>query len=236
MKILKLVSAVAIALASQAASAGVIQVMVDDFNGVGPITSASPTSVGLASGGTFEFLTGAFFNGTTTSGVAIPNAGLTSSVNNGGNGVLSVSADAGYTYTARLTYAPGIVLPTGATAQLTYNVVRSDQAGGSITPGGVVPVGDSGPYLGSYTGGNIVLNFASNATRAWDFSLDLLQLNINCANEANTTGAISIADYTRLYGQKTSCANVPVPGSLALLGLGGIAAGLVSRRRASAKK
>jgi hypothetical protein len=230
MKILKLVSAVAVALASQAASAGVIQVMVDDFNGVGPITSNSPTSAGLAAGGTFEFLSAN--NG---AAVAIPSAGLTSSVNDGGSGRFSVNAADGYTYTARLTYTPGLTLAGDATATLQYNVVTSDLGGGTITPGGVVPAGGAA-FLPSYTGGNIVLNFASNATKSWDFSLDMLQINVTCANETSTTSPISIADYNRLYGQKTSCANVPVPGSLALLGLGGIAAGLVSRRRASAKK
>ncbi len=231
MKILKLVSAVAVALASQAASAGVIQVMVDDFNGVGPITSASPTSTGLAAGGSFSFLTAANDGGA----VAIPSAGLTSSVNDGGSGRFAVNAADGYTYTARLTYTPGLTLAAGATATLAYTVVTSDLGGGSITPGGIVPAGGAA-FLPSYTGGNIVLNFASNATKSWDFSLDMLQINVTCANENSTTGPISIADYNRLYGQKTSCANVPVPGSLALLGLGGIAAGLVSRRRASAKK
>lgn len=230
MKLLKLVSAVAVALASQAASAGVIQVLVDDFNGLGPITSNSPTSTGLAAGGTFAFLTAN--NG---AAVAIPSAGLTSSVNDGGSGRFAVNAANEYTYTASLTYTPGLTLAAGATATLQYNVVTSDLGGGSITPGGVVPAGGAA-FLPSYTGGNIVLNFASNATKSWDFSLDLLQINVTCANEASTTGTISIADYNRLYGSKTSCANVPVPGSLALLGLGGIAAGLVSRRRASAKK
>lgn len=221
MKLSKFAVAVSTAFIAQASSAALISVQIDSFDGPG-----------LALGGTFQV---------TSITPNDPNA-VAYTVNAlGSPSRLAVSAQDGYNFQAKLTYDATVNLGlaslatyAGTNGAVVYSIVSNDLGGGSITPGaGVTVAGPSGPFSPPYVlGSTFALSFNSNGTSSWDVSIDNIGVQFECSSVARPVSYTSIAAFTTAMG-KNSCATVPVPGSLALLGLGGIAAGLVSRRRAA---
>ena len=216
MKLVKIAAALAAAFAAHAASAAVITVTVDDF-------STATTAGAVTSTGTSTWASGA------------------------PNNVFSVSNTLFGTGTVTLTYNPGLLaLPTGATnAQIMYTVVANDKtnltenasavntvtANGSASNYTVVPpaVETVAPYT---AGANIVLTFTSTATRAWEIAIDDLKVTYECGAAVEPTTFSSIGAFNvSMARNQSSCVPVPVPGSLALLGLGGFAAAFAARRR-----
>jgi hypothetical protein len=216
MKLSKIAVSLAMVGAAQAASAGVITVIVDDFNS--------------GSGGTF---------------VATPAGSVTGTVFSvgAGNNVFTVSANAIVGGGATLSYTPGVTLPANAgVASLSYDMVFSNlgnpnsilnqvTANGTSTNYGYVGGPSGNPTITTavaYTSGaNIVLNFVDNRALSWDLAIDNIKVSFNCNAVADTTYN-SISAYVT---GSSSLRCVPEPGSMALLGLGGIAAAFAARRR-----
>lgn len=227
MKLSKIALSLAMVGAVQAASAGVITVIVDDFNtaGVRPFVAS---------------------NGSLTFGVVDSTTGV-GFVGNNANGVFSVNAGSFIGGSGTLTYTPGVVLPANALgATLNYSMVFSNlgnpnpppilniiEANGTTTNYGAVGGLSGNPAISTavaYTSGdNIVLKFVDNRAVSWDLAIDNVGVSFVCNSVADKTYT-SISDYTSvLRGQGIQC--VPEPGSMALLGLGGIAAAFAARRR-----
>ena len=230
----------AFSLAHTSAQAGVIRVIVDNFNGT---ALASPGTQTVTLLGNPDNRAPAFTVNTT---------GGTYGIDLGGN----VSAD------VLLSYG-NVSLPTGATARLSYIVTFSNVGTNPASANGVgnqTTISVSGGAPTSYGnlptlvdpngitttvdffGGPLNLLFKAVATRAWDLSIDSLELSITCAAAGNATYDVtgtSAAPISGLVGYATSaprsCA-VPVASSAWLL-LGGAfsAFGLAGfRRRRSA--
>jgi hypothetical protein len=215
MKLSTLAVSLIAALGFQAAQAGTITVIVDDFNS------------GL--NGTFAVTSGS------VSGTVFA---LTPT-----NGVFSVSANAIVGGGATLTYTPGVTVPSnGYAASLSYDMIFSNLGNPNTTQNEVIANGSSTQY--GFVGGpggnppvttavaytsasDIVLNFVDNRALSWDLAIDNIKITFQC-NGAEDQSFSSIRAYA---GGSVSC--VPVPGSMGLLGLGGVALALAARRRKS---
>ena len=221
MKLLKIASAIALGLVGQVASAGVITVTVDDFSIAAFNQAGNNNRTGTFTAGSGTASTGGLVADFPTA----PVLGI------------SVDAFAGPT-TYKLGY-DGIALPGGATpGSVIFTVLRNnfggDNGGTANTVnlnGGAntaLPSPTANVTLSPYAGGAFSLTFNNPPTRTWDILIDNVSVSFNCATAKDQS--ISLAQFN---DTKISCTNnVPVPGSLALLGLGGLVAGLLSRRRA----
>jgi hypothetical protein len=225
MKLSKLLVAISAAFVAQTASAGVITVLVDDFSA------------------NLNGRTMAFSVGSGTSTIESQGAYPTSPFLNISVGATSTNPDNSNTSTFSLGYT-GFALPTGASAgTVTFAALYNGFGGQTPVPNTVglgVPTtvnlvnatnftaAGLGPFttVGGYNGGAITILFNSPSTRSWDILIDNVSASFNCGAVADAT--VSISQYA---AGNYRC--VPVPGSLALLGMGGLAAGLLARRRAA---
>jgi PEP-CTERM motif len=229
MKVSKLVSALALAFTAQAASAAVITVVVDTFASVAPVN-----------GRTFGFIDNL---GAPVLGANV-NAGIASDLLFPTSPYLSIGVDPSPLVGASflLSYS-GFVLPANATPGVVTFTTLDDgigklanALGPAINTVGVGPTGTTSTPLtpttnvgaaGSYAGGAISILFNSPATRSWDILIDNVGATFNCANDFGANRSISLTDLA------TYSCPVPVPGSLGLLGLGGLVLGFAARRRSS---
>jgi hypothetical protein len=221
MKLSKIALSLAAALATSAAMAAPITVVIDDYNyfagplfvPAGALPSAS-TALG-ANGATWVWTAISPDN-------AFNRAATSVGMNNSAfifNNPVDVTAAGTLSYLAGFNYVA--LGGTAGTGTFSYTTVTNDLSAGTITP----TSGSS--YI---SGAAINLAFSSSGTKAWDVSIDQLGVTFECANSANIKGTtFKIGDLAA--GACTPPVTVPVPGSLALLGLGGIALGLVARRR-----
>jgi hypothetical protein len=222
MKLSKLMAALSVGFMAQAASAAVITVIVDDFNGGGPsqaglfLPFTSPATAGLTAGGVY------------TPGVAQSLAYLA-------NGSFNFAAGVDVGATGTLSYNPGVnyaaIGGVVGSGKVVYTVVDSDLSGNTINgnPVNVIQSPATQIFADTYaSNATISLVFNGTTTRAWDVAIDSIGVSFECG-APGAAREITLAQFAQL-----SCRTaVPVPGSLALLGLGGIAAGLISRRRAT---
>jgi MYXO-CTERM domain-containing protein len=214
LKFSKLAASLAFGLAAQAASAGVITVIVDDF----------ATDPGRS---------GSFTAGSGTAGVVNDSGYVTSPV---------YSIAVGQTPTTGSTYTLGygaIALPTGATATYGFTLLSSD-ADENGTPNkangtnlNIAQTQNTAVNLGAYTGGAISIVFNQIATRSWDIVIDNVALQVTCGDASVKDQTLSLTGYASFLKGNGGACGVPTPGPLALLGLGGLAAAFVTRRRTS---
>jgi hypothetical protein len=229
MKLSKLMAALSVGLMAQAASAAVITVIVDDFNGNGTsqaglfLPFTSPATAGLTAGGVYTpglaqslaYLANGSFN-------------FAAGVDVGATGTLSYNLNLGVNNPGVNYTAIGGVAGTG---KVVYTVVDSDLANNTINGNSVNVIQSPATqiFADNYASNAIIsLVFNGTTTRAWDVAIDSIGVSFECG-APGAAREITLAQLAQL-----SCRTaVPVPGSLALLGLGGIAAGLISRRRAT---
>lgn len=221
MKFTKLAAGLMTALAAQAASAGVITITIDDFN-VDGAPSPLWDNWTTPGGGNWSWTS-------VTPGSA---AALVQSYVSGGSFVINTPNESNFTgtlaYGTTINYA-GL---GGTDGKLVFRAVTSDNPGNTIN-GVTIPDGSGLPATlsSSYaSGGAIALSFVGAPVKAWDVSIDMIGVSFECA----ALGPNTYSDYKTFLGtlgrtNNGSC--VPVPGSLALVGLGGVAAALVARRR-----
>jgi PEP-CTERM motif len=234
LKVSTLVSAVALALTAQAASAAVVTVIIDDFS--------------IAANAAANGRTPSFTSGSGTATIESDTLYPTSPFLNISVGALPTT---GASFS--LGYA-GYALPTNATAgTVTFAALYNGVSGpvGSTTPNTVGLTSPTGTTLinvtdlvaatpvttvGAYTGGAFAVLFNTPATRSWDILVDNVGASFNCSGVGAPTAnvSVSLADYKASnYTCGAVVTTVPVPGSLALLGLGGLALGFAARRRSS---
>ncbi len=218
MKLSKIALSLASALATSAAMAAPITVLIDDYN-----YFAGPLAATLPNASTALGPNGATWLWTSVTPDNAFNRAATSVGMNGSafifNNPVDVTSAGTLSYLAGFNYA--VLGGTAGTGSFNYSVVSNDLGAGTITPA-------SGTAYVS--GAAINLAFSSSGTKAWDASIDQLGVTFECANSASLQGTtFKIGDLKA--GACTPPVRVPVPGSLALLGLGGIALGLVARRR-----
>jgi MYXO-CTERM domain-containing protein len=224
MKLTKLMASLGFAFAAQATSAATITVIIDDFNGTGTSMTglyAPFSSSGLTAGGaytsastfTLAYVQGGYFN------LAVGTNALTT-------GTLSYNPGINYNYFG------------GTNGQVLFTLADTDQAGG-IVNGHITPIIDIPAtiiYQNAYTNNaSIDIVFNSAATKAWDVAIDNVSVSFDCA-AARDNATLSLSQYLSIAENQSSAgictpSQVPLPGSLGLLGLGGLAAGFVSRRR-----
>lgn len=221
MKTIKFAAGLVTALAVQAASAGVITIVIDDFNYVNTPAPISQSGWTTSGGGTWTWNA---INPSTA-------AGLVQSYTEGAKFV--VNTPTGVTYQASLAYATTVNYAAfgGTNGQLSFIVATSDQSGNSINGSPIPALTSPLPPLTFYnpyaSGGAIELAFNGAPVKAWDASIDQISVTFDCASQSDGTFA-SLAQFLS-QTKLSSC--VPVPGSLSLLGLGGVAAALMVRRR-----
>jgi hypothetical protein len=221
MKLSKIALSLAALLATGAAMAAPITVIIDDYNySAGPsfVPAGALPSAAVSLGGN-----GATWVWNSITPDTTFNRGSTAVGMNGTAFTFSTPA-ADVVATGTLSYLSGFNYAalggTAGTGSFSYTIVTSDLSG-TITP-----VSGSA-YV---SGAAINLAFNASLTKSWDVSIDQLGVSFECANSANLKGTtFKIGDLAA--GACTPPVTVPVPGSLALLGLGGIALGLVARRR-----
>jgi hypothetical protein len=217
------------------AHAGVITVVIDNFNGAA-LASPGATTVNVLSNPDAR-----------APAITIgPSAG-------------KFAIDLATNVAGEVTLSYGLVpLPTGYTsASVSYLVAFSNIGNDPTTVSGVggpntISVSGSGAsnylslpnaanpngVIGSsgFAGGSLGLVFKANGTRSWDLSIDNLELRIDCDGAAEVTYGVKgtnaapvsgLADYLSL-GPK-SCGKVPVPSSAALFAIGLV--GLALRRK-----
>ena len=236
MKLLKLSAVLATAFAAQAASAGVVFVEIDSFNDMTlPVTSPGLTGVVPPSQqlGQGNLVLGGSWTVNAPTAQAYVADGLF-------NVAIGTSTGSGtLQYTAAASAVDFASVAGTSNGQIYYSLVYSDHAGNTIAGSAIplynYPSGSATQVLYSAYTNNaaVALSFNGTGTRSWDVAIDSIGVSFNCANLAADT-TVSYSNLASFFsGRNNSCAAVPVPGSLALLGLGGIAAGLVSRRRAA---
>ncbi len=218
------------------AHAGVITVVIDNFNGsalaspgltvVNVLTNPdarAPAITAGPSGGKYAIDLATNVAGEITLGygvVPLPTGYTSASVSylvafsNIGNDPTTVSGVGG----------PNTISVSGAASS---NYLSLPNA---VNPNGIV--GSTG-----FAGGTLALVFKAAGTRSWDLSIDNLELRIDCDGAAEVTYGVKgtsaapvsgLADYLSL-GPK-SCGRVPVPASAALFAIGLV--GLALRRKA----
>ncbi len=218
------------------AQAGVITIVLDDFNGS---ALATPGVSGITVLGNPD--------GRTPPITATPSAG-----------VFAIDLGTNVSGSVSLTYGT-VNLPDFATqGKVSYRVTFSNIGNDPSTVSGVAgnntvtvsggvpntfpslpnlvfPTGVTADSL--FTGGLLQVVFASAGSRSWDMSIDQLELSFQCANLADqrydVTGSPSapvsgLSAY--LNGAPTSC-QVPIPSSAFLLAAGLLPLALLRRRR-----
>jgi PEP-CTERM motif len=229
MKFSKIALSVASLLSASVVMATPITVVIDNYNYVAgpsfvPAGALPSAAVGLGPNG-------ATWTWNSISPDSVFNRASTSVGMNGSVFAFSTPA-ADVIATGTLSYLSGYnyvaVGGTAGTGTFNYTTVTTDLTG-TITP--VTGAG----YV---SGAAINLAFNASLTKSWDVSIDQLGVTFECANAAAlkpSTTYTSAATYAISEVGQGACGTpvvtVPVPGSLALLGLGGIALGLVARRR-----
>ena len=238
MKFSKFLAVPLMALGATAAHAAVVTVVIDDFNATASGVTRTMTGFSLPTG-------------TGTGAAIVSDSAYTASATTSGSPALSIAVgqtpSAGNTYTLSYSYAAGTFAP-GTVVDYGFNVL-SNQSGTAAFPGsGAVANTVNTATLADQSAANAAtsyffgvapgatsfnLVFNATATRAWDVVIDDVAVKLDCSTITAPTTFLSWAAFQRAVGNTGCTTSVPVPGSLALLGLGGIAAGLVSRRRAA---
>lgn len=221
MKFNKLATSLITAFAVPAASAGVITITIDDFN---VAAAPSPLSANWTTpgGGSWTWTS-------VTPGSA---AALVQSYVSGGNFVINTPNESNFA--GSLTYATTVAYAGigGTNGKLVFTAVNSDNPGNSIN-GVSIPDNSGLPATLSTayaSGGAVALNFLGSPVKAWDVSIDMIGVSFDCGS-VNSGAYASMSDFLSALRQNANGSCVPVPGSLALLGVGGLAAALVARRR-----
>jgi hypothetical protein len=220
MKLSTLMVSLIAALGVQTAQAGLITVIVDDFS-----------SGAIAAGGTFAVTSGGAFASVLPAPSPLP--AVFAGVN---FPILTVNANGLIGGGANLTY-PGITIPASAGgAVLSYDMVFSN-LGNPTTTLNQVDLNGTPTSYGAFTappvntavsyvsGDSVILKFVDNGALSWDIAIDNIKITFQC-NGADDQKFDSVGAFKQ---GSVSC--VPVPGSMGLLGLGGVALALAARRR-----